>query len=223
MSEFHLPGVPVSTAVGAQSSRGVLRELQSCDQSEGIAYASAADTTRLESRRPRASGPERSGSTVESSHCRLDQLLRPFLPVCSTLRPQSHQPGAGSMSHAEVQEVPTSTYPCARMATVRRAAGPNALRALAVSRLDDKSRMSREVHVRFCERLGGKFLGPTRPCAETFFHTLKVELTHGVRYETRSQLRHQVFEFIEAYYNTIRRHSTLGYVSPADFEASKVP
>lgn len=38
-------------------------------------------------------------------------------------------------------------------------------------------------------------------CAETFLHALKVELTHGVRYETRNQLRREVFEYIEAYYN----------------------
>jgi hypothetical protein len=54
-------------------------------------------------------------------------------------------------------------------------------------------------------------------CAETFFHTLKVELTHGVRYETREQLRPEVFEYIELYYNTVCRHSTLGYISPAAF------
>lgn len=59
-------------------------------------------------------------------------------------------------------------------------------------------------------------------CAETFFHTLKVELTHGVRYETRSHMRQEVFEFIETYYNTVRRHSTIGYVSPAEFETLKV-
>ena len=59
-------------------------------------------------------------------------------------------------------------------------------------------------------------------CAETFFHTLKVELTHGVRYQSREELRAEVFEYIETYYNTIRRHSTLGYVSPAAFEARNV-
>lgn len=59
-------------------------------------------------------------------------------------------------------------------------------------------------------------------CAESFFHTLKVELTHGNRYETREQLRHEVFEYIEAYYNTVRRHGALDYVSPAAFEQSEV-
>ncbi len=59
-------------------------------------------------------------------------------------------------------------------------------------------------------------------CAESFFHTLKVELTHGVRYVTRSALRKEIFEYIEIYYNQIRRHSTLGHVSPVAFERKKV-
>jgi len=58
-------------------------------------------------------------------------------------------------------------------------------------------------------------------CAESFFHTLKVELTHGQRYETREHLKRDVFEYIETYYNTVRRHSALGYVSPTVFEKSK--
>lgn len=59
-------------------------------------------------------------------------------------------------------------------------------------------------------------------CAETFFHTLKVELTHGVRYLTRIQLKQEVFEYIETYYNTVRRHSALNYVAPVTFEAMNV-
>jgi len=54
-------------------------------------------------------------------------------------------------------------------------------------------------------------------CAESFFHTLKVELTHGVRYQARSTLRREVFEYIEIYYNRLRRHSALGLISPATF------
>lgn len=59
-------------------------------------------------------------------------------------------------------------------------------------------------------------------CAETFFHSLKVELTHGERYTTRRALRQDVFAYIEAYYNTVRLHSTLGYVSPVTFEQMNV-
>lgn len=59
-------------------------------------------------------------------------------------------------------------------------------------------------------------------CAESFFHSLKVELTHGQRYITRAQARREVFEYIETYYNRIRRHSTLGHISPAAFELRNV-
>lgn len=59
-------------------------------------------------------------------------------------------------------------------------------------------------------------------CAESFFHSLKVELTHGVRYPTRQQARRDVFEYIETYYNPVRRHSALGHVSPATFEEQNV-
>lgn len=59
-------------------------------------------------------------------------------------------------------------------------------------------------------------------CAESFFHSLKVELTHGSRYETRAQLRREIFEYIETYYNTVRLHSSNNYTAPNDFELLKV-
>ena len=189
------------------------------DQSEGIAYASAADPARVESHQPHAPRPEHAGSAVKSDHCRLDKLLRSFLSVCSALRFKSCQPGAGPMGHAEVQEVPSSTYPCPRMVNVRRAAGPNALCALAISRLDDKSRMSREVHVRFCERLGGRFLGSTRPVVETFFKTIKSELIWRTVFMSRSQAEAAIAGYIDGFYNPVRRHSTLDFTSPVKFEA----
>ena len=54
--------------------------------------------------------------------------------------------------------------------------------------------------------------------AESFFATLKKELVHRRSWPTRRELISEVFEFIEAFYNTTRRHSTLGYLSPAQFE-----
>ncbi len=56
-------------------------------------------------------------------------------------------------------------------------------------------------------------------CAESFFHSLKVECIHGERFKTRAQMRETVFEYIEIDYNRQRRHSTLGYISPEAFEA----
>jgi transposase InsO family protein len=54
---------------------------------------------------------------------------------------------------------------------------------------------------------------------ESFFHSLKVEQTEGKRYATREEAKADVFEYIESYYNRKRRHSTLNYLSPWDFEA----
>ena len=54
---------------------------------------------------------------------------------------------------------------------------------------------------------------------ESFFSTLKTERTAGKIYRTRDQARADVFDYIERFYNLRRRHSTLGYISPVDFEA----
>ena len=54
---------------------------------------------------------------------------------------------------------------------------------------------------------------------ESFFGTLKNEWVHHQKYQTRSQARTDIFSYIEAYYNTVRLHSTLGYLSPNEFEA----
>jgi len=59
-------------------------------------------------------------------------------------------------------------------------------------------------------------------CAESFFHTLKVELIHGERFNTRSHMRQAVFEYIEVDYNRHRRHSAVGMISPDAFEALNV-
>jgi putative transposase len=55
--------------------------------------------------------------------------------------------------------------------------------------------------------------------AETFFHTLKVELVHRRRFRTRLEASKAIFEYIEVWYNRRRLHSSLGYMSPADYEA----
>jgi transposase InsO family protein len=54
--------------------------------------------------------------------------------------------------------------------------------------------------------------------AESFFATLKTELIYPRRFATRAKAREAIFDFIEGFYNPRRRHSTLGYLSPIDFE-----
>jgi putative transposase len=57
---------------------------------------------------------------------------------------------------------------------------------------------------------------------ESWNHSFKVEAVHGERFQTRSDAKYQVFEYIEVYYNRIRLHSKLGYISPEAFEAKMV-
>ena len=57
--------------------------------------------------------------------------------------------------------------------------------------------------------------------AETFFATLKKELIYRHSWPQRAELRTEVFDFIEAFYNRKRRHSYLGMLSPCDYEQAR--
>ncbi len=56
---------------------------------------------------------------------------------------------------------------------------------------------------------------------ESFFASLKKELVHGADFATRAEARAAVVEYIEVFYNSRRRHSSLGYVSPAEYERTE--
>jgi transposase InsO family protein len=53
---------------------------------------------------------------------------------------------------------------------------------------------------------------------ESFWSTLKLELVYRCHFDTRSQARTQIFDYIETFYNRQRIHSALDYKSPIDFE-----
>ncbi len=57
---------------------------------------------------------------------------------------------------------------------------------------------------------------------ESWNGSLKVEAIHGEKFDTRTEAKKHVFEYIDVYYNRKRLHSTLGYLSPVDFEVQKV-
>ncbi len=66
-----------------------------------------------------------------------------------------------------------------------------------------------------------RILGPyglDNAVAESFFKTLKSEMFYRDRFTTHEQARRAVFDWIEAFYNPTRLHSTLGYLSPDEFE-----
>ncbi len=54
--------------------------------------------------------------------------------------------------------------------------------------------------------------------AESFFATLQTELLDRQSWPIREMLRSAIFEFVEVFYNRRHSHSTLGYLSPVDFE-----
>ena len=54
--------------------------------------------------------------------------------------------------------------------------------------------------------------------AESFFKTIKTELTYHCTYATREEARESIFEYIEVFYNRKRLHSSIGYMAPMQFE-----
>jgi len=87
-----------------------------------------------------------------------------------------------------------------------------------------ESRMRGNAHVRFggAGRGNGpraiRYRASARPYAESFFGTLQVELLDRRSWKTRHELALAIFEYLEAFYNPVRRHSSLGYLSPVEFE-----
>jgi transposase InsO family protein len=53
---------------------------------------------------------------------------------------------------------------------------------------------------------------------ESFFHTLKVECVYQFDFETRNEARREISDYIEGFYNCLRRHSALDYLNPSEYE-----
>ena len=58
--------------------------------------------------------------------------------------------------------------------------------------------------------------------SESFFHTLKTELTHHEDFKTREEAKQAIFEYIEVFYNRVRLHSSNDYMSPVDYESAQL-
>ena len=59
--------------------------------------------------------------------------------------------------------------------------------------------------------------------AESFFSSMQVELLDRQPWRTRQELAYAIFEWIEVFYNPVRRHSGLDYLSPVDYEQAHTP
>jgi len=81
---------------------------------------------------------------------------------------------------------------------------------------DDVKEIIKNNHL--CQSMGVTGSCYDNAITETFFHTLKVETIHGERFDTREELERTIFDYIECFYNTQRKHSALGNKSPEQFE-----
>ncbi len=93
-----------------------------------------------------------------------------------------------------------------------------------IAHSDRGSQYASELYRSKLERLGiMQSMSRTGNCydnayAETFFHTLKVELVHRSQFETRQEAENAIREYIDFWYNPKRLHSGLGYKTPIDYE-----
>jgi putative transposase len=71
------------------------------------------------------------------------------------------------------------------------------------------------MHGTFSSRSGNVW---DNAATESFFSSLKTERIARKVYRTRDEAKADVFDYIERFYNTKRRHSTIGYLSPMEFE-----
>jgi putative transposase len=105
------------------------------------------------------------------------------------------------------------------MAAQRQRPGPG-----LIHHSDRGSQYAAETYTRQLALLGAKVSMSRTGCCydnapmESFFHSLKVELVHQCRWETREAARRDLFGSIEGYYNRPRIHSALGYLTPEQAE-----
>ena len=73
-------------------------------------------------------------------------------------------------------------------------------------------------HYRLISSMSGKGCCYDNAACESFFGTLKVELCDDENYKTVEEAKTSIFEYIEGYYNNDRKHSTINYMTPKQFE-----
>ncbi len=105
------------------------------------------------------------------------------------------------------------------MATSRRRPGPGLIHhSDQASQYVSLAFTRRLTEAGICGSMGGVGTAYDNAAAESLFATIKRELVHRHRFPTRAAARSAVFEFVEVFYNRRRLHSTLGYLSPTEFE-----
>jgi transposase InsO family protein len=118
-----------------------------------------------------------------------------------------------SMSERMTADIVTSAF---KMARDRRGTVPEMVHSDRGSQY--ASATFRKLLKKCKQSMSGKGNCWDNAVAESFFGVLKSELIHRTSFETREDAAMSIFDFIEIFYNRDRLHSTLGYVSPMEFE-----
>ena len=110
-----------------------------------------------------------------------------------------------------------------QMAIARRKPAPGLVhhsdRGVQYTSLSFGKRLKEEGLVPSMGRVGSAY---DNALAQSFVATLKTELLYRSSWPTRQVARTAIFEYIEGFYNTRRRHSALGHLSPAEFEEARL-
>ena len=139
-----------------------------------------------------------------------------WLYLAAILDVYSRQIVGWSMKDRITQELTISAF---HQALGRRNPGPGLIfhsdRGIQYASHDVRNLLKRKG---FVQSMSGKGNCYDNAIMETFFHTLKTELIYFERYETKEDARRSIFEYIEVFYNRLRRHSSLHYKSPTKFD-----
>jgi len=110
-----------------------------------------------------------------------------------------------------------------QMAIARRKPPPGLVhhseRGVQYTSLSFSKRLEEEGFIPSMGRAGSAY---DNALTESFVATLKTELLYRASWPTRQTARTAIFEYVEGFYNTRRRHSTLGHLSPAEYEEVKL-
>ena len=110
-----------------------------------------------------------------------------------------------------------------QMAIARRKPPPGLVhhseRGVQYTSLSFSKRLEEEGFIPSMGRAGSAY---DNALAESFVATLKAELLYRASWPTRQTARTAIFEYVEGFYNTRRRHSALGHLSPAEYEEVKL-
>src|SRR5271157_6036985 len=187
--------------------------MPNCGSTQGSRSTSATRAVRG------SAAPTRTPTDCSASISRRAPISASTAPTTWPLLPLPSMAGhARRLTGRPRQKSSISCYSRANQTVLRRRVEPGQYTSLAFGRKLRESGIA--------AHKGLQSLSRPRQCwdnavAESFFATLKEELVYRLVLSDRDAARRAIFEFIEVFYNRNRLHSTLGYLTPAEYEEQR--